>query len=152
MRGNPLYHQVVDRLTVPRFIYEKSKGKNMSTTVISRGFIGALLQPISEHDHIEELKERLYDEHSDLDVNGDGTLVFGDENRNKPYSEREFNGDLFIVGDIGFDGREAFLKQCEDRGLSVDPNTVKPYVCVWYNGADSPLWYMTKDDFLAGNL
>lgn len=123
----------------------------MSTTVISQGFIGVLLRPIP-HEEREDLAKTLRDGDSILNVNDEGALLFSDVNQNKSSSQREFQGDLFIVGQHSENGREDFIEAALTAGLDIDPETVQPYTCVWYNGSDSPVDMLTKDDFLAGNV
>lgn len=119
----------------------------MSTTVISQGFIAMLLTPV-EKDALEELSENLYDEKSSLKINYGGTLLISDNYRTKKYSEREFNGDLFIIGDQEAGDRAQFIQEATLRGLLINPDTIQPYTCVWYNGSDSPVSMLTLDEFL----
>lgn len=120
----------------------------MSTTVIQQGHVAVLLNPITDKDAREELSEKLYDDKTILEINYEGTLLFSDVNRAKSYSEREFCGDLFVVGKLDEAGRNEFLEQATIAGLHIDVSTIQPYTCIYYNGCDSPRDMMTKAEFL----
>lgn len=122
----------------------------MSTTVIQQGYIAVLTNPIMEEEEREEISERLYDDSTVLQINYEGTLLCSDINRSKPYGEREFSGDLFIVGNQSNTGREEFIQQAKEAGLFIDESTIQPYTCVYYNGSDSPLSLLGKSEFLEG--
>lgn len=119
----------------------------MSTTVISQGFIAVLSNRIIK-DLIEDVSEELHDYSKGLDINYDGTLLVFDSYATKSYSEREFNGDLFIIGELDDSKRDSFIAIASAAGFDVDPETVKPYTCVWYNSSDSPVNMLTKEGFL----
>lgn len=119
----------------------------MSTTVISQGYIAVLQNPISEEDR-EELSEILYDSKTGLGLNYEGTLLISDEYSLKSYSEREFHSDLFIMGGLGMFKMQEFIELSKQSGLNIDITTIQPYVCVWYNGSDSPVSMMTMKEFL----
>ena len=113
----------------------------MSTTVRSYGFMAVLKQPVDPG----EVFDRLWTAKSPLGVNNDGTLVYIDFNETKPYSEREEIYGLFL-GSKDMDISE-FYAECGKHGLFVDPKTTKPYNCIWYNGADSDMAMLTKEEF-----
>lgn len=123
----------------------------MSTTVISQGYIAVLTHPPGK-DTFEEISEKLYAAKSPLEINYEGTLLISDSYRNKKYREREFNGDLFIVGNLKNSEAEIaqLIQEAALHGVHIDPTTIQPYTCVWYNGSDSPVTMLTKEDFLAG--
>lgn len=119
----------------------------MSTTVQSRGFIAILAQPIDK-EQIEETLEKLYDEGNGyLQITYDGRLVYSDEFRRKSYDEREFNGDLFVIGKLDSADKVAFIAETSGAGLTVDVNSVQPYTAIWYNGVDSPMSLLNLEDF-----
>ena len=120
----------------------------MSATVISQGYIAILQNPIADEDQREELSENLYDSETGLELNYEGTLIILDEYALKSYSEREFYSDLFIVGGLNQDKARDFVQLASANGFEVLESTVQPYVCVWYNGSDSPVSMMTKEEFL----
>lgn len=121
----------------------------MSTTVISKGFIAVLVNPIPA-DQMEDMLEKLYNVNDGfLKITYDGKLLYSDEYELKKYSEREFCGDLFIVGSIRAGaGRQAFIEKAAAMGFEVDTETDQPYTCIWYNGSDSPVSCLTKEEFL----
>ncbi len=118
----------------------------MSDNVRSYGFIAAI-QEGSELPDLEELNEKLWEAKSTISVNYEGTLVFSDLSRAKSYSNRT---DIYGFQIGGFDelDQDAFKKECEKHGISIDMATVKPYHCIWYNGTDSPMDQLKKEDFL----
>lgn len=116
----------------------------MSTNVRSYGFIAVLKQEADPG----EVFDRLWNAKSPLGVNNDGTLVYIDFNATKSYSERENIYGLFIGQSE--EGRvHEFLTECNRFGLFVHAATVKPYNCIWYNGSDSDMANLTKEEFLA---
>jgi hypothetical protein len=119
----------------------------MSSTVRQYGFIAALLKPLTS-DEREEVNENLWSEKSNLSVTYDGALLYLDYNANKSMRIREdFYG--LTLGNQNFDETE-FVEEAIRRGLDVDGNTITTYNCIYYNGGDSPLDMLTKDDFLSG--
>lgn len=114
----------------------------MSTTVRSYGFIAVLKQEADPG----EVFDRLWNAKSPLGINNDGTLVYIDFNAKKSYSEREEIYGLFI-GSQNMDVSE-FYAECGKHGLFVDPETTKPYNCIWYNGSESDMAVLTKEEFL----
>lgn len=116
--------------------------------MISTGHIAVLVSPITDDDVRQELSEKMYNGDSILDVNYEGTLLTSDINRHKPYSQREFNGDLFVVGALPEADKQEFIELAKAAGLDIDVATIQPYTCVWYNGADSPVSMLEKDEFL----
>lgn len=123
----------------------------MSSTVISQGYIAVLFNPPGK-EAFEEISERLCHLDSNLQINYEGTLLMSDDNCNKKYSEREFQGDLFIIGSLNDDSRNEFIEQANEAGFSIDANTIQPYTCIWYNGTDSPVFELTKENFLSGKI
>jgi hypothetical protein len=123
----------------------------MSTTVISQGFIGVLVNPIPQDD-MEDVLEKLYNgEDGSLKCTYDGKLLYCDVNEKKQYYQREFAGDLFIVGEVrGGADRMDFIEKAKAAGYEVIQDTVQPYTCVWYNGSDSPMSTLSMEKFLAG--
>ena len=120
----------------------------MSTTVISQGFIAVLKKPIKNKE-LEDLSESLYESSNGLHINYDGTLIYFDAYSLLPYSKREFYSDLFIVGAQKSEKEYEFISLLCSAGFEIEVETVKPYTCVWYNGADSPMSTMTKEEFVA---
>jgi hypothetical protein len=119
----------------------------MSETVRQYGFVAVLLKPLSEEQR-EEISETLWDEKSDLGINYEGTLLYSDLNSHKSYREREDIYGLFL-GNKDFD-ETPFVEEAIRRGLDIDGNTITSYNCIYYNGSDSPLDELTKDEFLSG--
>lgn len=117
----------------------------MSSTMIATGHIAVLAKPLSEEER-ESMMESFYSKDSTLSTNSDGTLIYSDMNANKKYSEREFNGDLFIVGKLN-DQQQEFMELVKAAGLEIDANTIQPYTCVWYNGCEPPMADLTKEEF-----
>lgn len=108
----------------------------MSDTVLSYGFMAVLEKEVDPN----EISEILWEKHSTLRVNGEGTLAYID------FSDHDSLYGLFI-GVKGMDVYE-FYAECEKFGLSVDKSTTQPYTCVWYNGGDSDMAMLTKEEFI----
>lgn len=122
----------------------------MSTTVISQGCIVALAEPLTPEKH-RQIMEDLYGKDAILGVNDEGTLLYTDENNNKRYSEREFCGDLLVIGSPK-SSKELLIKAAADAGLQILVETIQPYTCIWYNGCESPITHVKKAKFLNGNI
>lgn len=107
----------------------------MSTYVMSFGvFMKITNGPVD----YEELSEKLYEAGSIWNLNYDGTLVFSDEGGEDIY------GILFAsTNSVKAEDIELLNK----LGIEVDATNVKPYVCVWYNGADSDMSMFTLEEF-----
>jgi hypothetical protein len=116
--------------------------------MISTGHIAVLVTPASRK-LMEELSEKRYDDKSILEINDEGTLLISDINLRLKYSEREFNGDLLVVGGLPEADRQEFIALAKAEGIDIDPDSIKPYTCIWYNGSDSPVSMMKKAAFLA---
>ncbi|UZV39807.1 hypothetical protein [Xanthomonas virus PB119] len=117
----------------------------MSSTVRQHGFIAVLVRPIPEEDR-EELSEKLYEAKSHLDFNGAGDLVFFDANRHETYDVREDIYGLFFGHDVSH--RTAMEAELLKHNIMIMGYTMRPFNCIYYNGADSPLWGLTKEEFL----
>lgn len=115
----------------------------MSDNVRSYGFIAVLNEPV---DH-EEFFDKAWKGQWPLMVNYDGTLVYSDHNASKSYRERTNVYGLFLGPTSAADTKE-FEGHCVAHGLSVDMTTIKPYTCIWYNGTDSDMSSLTKEEFL----
>lgn len=116
----------------------------MSDNVRSHGFIAVLKEPF---ENIEEISDKLWRENSELQVNCEGTLAYIDFNLRLPYAMRHDIYGLHI-GAVRQADTIPFEAECQKYGMAVDMQTVKPYNCVWYNGCDSPMSELTKEEFL----
>lgn len=117
----------------------------MSSTVRQHGFIAALARPIQSTEAREELSEKLYDAHSKLGVNYEGTLVFFDANRQEDPEVREDIYGLFFGHDVSL--RAQMEAELLKHNLLIEGRTMRPYNCIYYNGGDSPLSMLTKAQF-----
>lgn len=118
----------------------------MSSTVRSRGFIAQLVNPVTDEEEREALSERMWEGNSNLEINYEGTLVFLDQMRSKPLSEREDIYHLTINNNGGPEGAGELYAEALKYGLSAI-NAV-PFDCIWYNGSDSPMSMLTLHEFL----
>lgn len=116
----------------------------MSSTVRQHGFVAVLARPIPE-DQREELTEKLYNAKSKLDINYEGTLVYFDANRHESWEVREDVYGLFFGHDVSH--REQMEAELLAHNLMIDGHTMRPYNCIYYNGSDSPLDLLSKEDF-----
>lgn len=116
----------------------------MSSTVRSYGVMGVIVSHKVED--FEELYEKLYDDKSNLGINGDQTLAYLDANANKEYSERE----NFYGLQFGLDPQvsaQALVDEAAKYGIVVDPKSCRMYQCIWYNGGDSDMDLLTLKEF-----
>ncbi len=118
----------------------------MSSTVRSYGLIALLAIPLSE-DVREDLSEMLWDADTDLDINYTGELVILDHMRSKSLDERE---DIYSlnIGNSNPEDHRLLIAEATKFGLVVDVTKILPFNCIWYNGSDSPVNMLTKDEFL----
>jgi hypothetical protein len=107
----------------------------MSDNVRSTGFICSLKTPVDS----EEVNERLWGEKSKLQVSYDGTIVYSDERSRDIY--------CFFIGDQEPEGVVEFMRECAAAGLTLDTENIRPYTCIWYDGADSPMAEMTLAEY-----
>jgi hypothetical protein len=121
--------------------------KAVSDNVRSYGFIAVLKEPVHENDR-DEICDKLFRNNSTLDLNIEGTLVYCDFNRTRSLRERENIYGLFI-GTVNDMDAGLFFMNCRRAGLNIDVATIKPYNCIWYNGADSDMSMLTKNEFMA---
>lgn len=117
----------------------------MSSTVRQHGFIAVLARPIPK-DQREDLTEKLYDSKSNLNINYDGSLVYFDAFQHENIDVREDIYGLFFGHDVSH--REQMEAELLKHNLMIDGHTMRPYNCIYYNGADSPLDELTKEEFL----
>jgi hypothetical protein len=120
----------------------------MSTTVRSYGFMALLATPITDPDEREEISERLWEAHSTLGINGEGTLVYSDQNANADMRTREDIYGLNLGKDASTGSVSDFANAVHAAELEIDLTTVQPYSCIWYNGSDSDMDTLTKAQFM----
>ena len=109
----------------------------MSENVASSGFFAVLKNPIDKN-NLSKQKEILYDKDSNLSINNEGTLVFSD-NRGKEYG--------LNIGSIEDQDTMPFINECNKHNLEIDEKTIRPYNCIWYNGCDSDMYYLTLEEY-----
>jgi len=121
----------------------------MSSTVRSYGFIGVLAAPFATPEAREAFCEAIWDKETPLDVTYDGALAYIDYNKQAPLRERE---DIYFLDLGGADPAKTpqdLVAEAAKHGLAVDPASIRPFNCIWYNGSDSPVDMLTKAAFLA---
>lgn len=118
----------------------------MSDTVLSRGFIGKLVVPLSE-EQLEEISETLYDLGVNLHFSYDGTLIYND------IVDRGSRTDIYLfqVGKMKDELplKQQFIDLSRQHGFDVIEDTVLPYQCVWYNGSDPPIAMMELERYVS---
>lgn len=119
----------------------------MSSTVKSYGFVAVLDTPIPE-DEQEDLSELLYESKSKLRINYEGTLIYMDFNLHEPYDVRE-NIYTMTIGETTKEGRALFTKAIYTADLTIAVGTIQPYEEIWYNGSDSVISCLTKEEYLS---
>lgn len=108
----------------------------------SYGFIGVLKKPVNRDDY-DDIYDKLYDSDSNLSLNGEGTLLILDYNSNASYNDRY----SLTIGSSSQDPAD-LLHEASQHGFEVDEDSIQPFNCIWYDGTDSPLWSLTKEEFL----
>lgn len=111
----------------------------MSNTRITIGYMAELKIPRSEDDY-SEICDRLYDMESNLALNYDCNLLFSTDFDDIAY---EFTGIKFGLNQ----SVQEFIEEAKEHGLDVKEETVKPYTCLWYDGADSYMSTTTLEEF-----
>jgi hypothetical protein len=122
----------------------------MSENVRSYGYMAVLVTPLNSEQR-EEILDKLHDYRSKnpLMINYEGTLVYTDYNKVKAYRERSNIYGLNLGKDATeMESADAFIVRTNNEDLAAEASTVHPYNCIWYNGADSDMSSLTKDEFL----
>lgn len=119
----------------------------MSTTVRQYGLIAVLQKPLSPEAR-EVIEERLYADKMHISTNYEGTLVFFDANKQKPYHVRENIYGLFLRAPANAELRQVMYDELLKQNILIHGDTMQPYNCIYYNGSDSPLALLTKEKFL----
>lgn len=110
----------------------------MSENVTSIGQM-AVLKKALVGDEIGDMFEAL--DKFGVSVNCEGTLVYTEETK-------DCDAGVIFPSDKN---QQKLYDACAACGLLYDPETVIPYVCTWYNGGDSDMSLLTKEEFLAQN-
>lgn len=105
----------------------------MSENCISYGYVAKLKNPVDD-----VIQDRMYELGCFMEINYDGTLI--------RCSETCFSNEFsLILGEPK--GKDIFLKELNKFGISIESETIKPFFCQWYNGADDPMDEMTLEVF-----
>lgn len=107
----------------------------MSETVASSGLMVPLLSKQPKN-VVYEWNDLLYDQGSTVRINYEGTLAYTD-----------IGGEVYGIT-FGFRDQLGDFDDLLQFNIGVDLNKVRPYNCVWYNGADSYMDDMTLEEFL----
>lgn len=110
----------------------------MSETVASSGLMVPLLSKQPKN-VVYEWNDLLYDQGSLVKINYEGTLAYTDD-----------GGEVYGIT-FGSRDHQIKLDEFDDLlqfNIGVDLNKVRPYNCVWYNGADSYMDDITLEEFL----
>ena len=114
----------------------------MSSIDRAYGYIAILETPLSE-DEREVMDEKFYEDDSNLGTTYDGHCIYYDFNIDGDYD------DIYFC-EVGTS--EADLSKFEDEltkyQLIIKPNTVKPFNCIYYNGADNPISMLTAEQVM----
>ncbi len=114
----------------------------MSDYRVTAGLIARLVDPVPKEDW-ESITDRLFQADVNLHISYDGMLVYSTD---KDVTMYEFD---ILIGEPS--DSTAFSAKCEREGLCIDPSSIKPYVSLWYDGADSPMSTTEIGDFLNAN-
>ena len=109
----------------------------MSEDVMSVGVMVPLNRKITEEER-EEWNELLYDQGSEVSLSYYCDMAYTDEG-GEAYG---ISFGLLPVNNISvFDDLKQF-------GIWIEEEKARPYRCLWYNGADSDMNMMTREQFL----
>ncbi len=112
----------------------------MSTTLLLKGAIAILKQPVCD---ISELNEQFYDQSCILRYNYDGTLIYADFNRSKPWREREdIYGLHFNDCDI-----DKFVALLEANDIEYIEGSIRPFIEIYHNSSDSSVDLLTVSEY-----
>lgn len=109
----------------------------MSNNIMSMGIMAPLSRKLTQEE-LEEFREYLWDQGSNVSFNYEGTMVYTDEGGDE-YGI--YFGEMTSLDPSRFD----ILKQF---GLSIIAEQARPYREYWYNGADSDHDMMELQEFL----
>ena len=111
----------------------------MSSIARSYGFIAVLKTPLSEEER-EAIRERFWEDKSNLGTTYDGQCVYYDFNT---YGDE--NSIYFTqIGSLDSDFSK-FENELNRYQLLIKPNTIKPFNCIYYNGCDFPIDTLTVE-------
>lgn len=108
----------------------------MSSQRVLVGHIAKMNNVLDYEDNSDKLND------DNLYLNYDGTLVFHVIHDLETY---EFTG---ILGSID----SKLLELCTKHDISIDENSVLPFIINWYDACDNPLSLFTEKDLKEGTL
>lgn len=111
----------------------------MSDNVGSSGFFAILKTPLAREPR-EDMNEALYSGNFSLRINDEGTLVF---------SDKRSDGFGLHIGSMRKIDHGAFVQECDNFNLEIDPDSIRPYYCYWYNGSNSDMDDLTLEEYKA---
>lgn len=127
----------------------------MSETVLSKGWVAQLSNPISRDqydDSYQEVLEEFY-ENNDfiLGINYEGTLIYSDIKRKSGgRGSYDFYG-IWISGqktrDVSIVTKADFISACQSVNLDLYADTIKEYTSIWYNGSDAYIDDLKLEEF-----
>lgn len=111
----------------------------MSTQRITYGLIAVLTDTIDNNQR-QDLFDQLQED--ELYVNYEGTLIYW----------RTVDGESYdvemICGKNNFGNISKFIELCTKNGISIQEDSIDIYLGNWYDGCDSPMDELTKDEFI----
>lgn len=121
----------------------------MSSTVRQYGFVAVLKNTIND-DEREAGNENQWENKTGIRVGYSGELVYIDFNYERSLPERENFYGLFIgsAKPLPGESQEDFAALMHRWMYDIEVDTIRPYSCIYYNGGDSPLDMLTKEEFL----
>jgi hypothetical protein len=122
----------------------------MSEVVYARGLVAVLKTFVADDQH-EAILEKIQEINPGLSMADSGEVVYWDQTREAPYSERTFNGDLLLIGNP-IKGHDEFMVMVSQAGLEIDPDTIKPFHTIWYNGCEGYMCDLTAEKVLQDSV
>ena len=127
----------------------------MSEPVYSRGYMAVLteesvkkIKDINDTEESWKLFDEMYDVRIFIGLNDDVIYTDYCTDQYEAYG-LAFEGEDLKVSDDGISGTAEHLQSlAREFGFDIILETARPYRCLWYNGGDSDMADMTKEEFL----
>lgn len=116
------------------------------------GFIAVIknLPELPTTDYSDDIWETWFakfeEDNSILSTNYNVDLISCNFLENANYQEKEDVCHLSVGSNMK--NKNKFLEELKKYEIEIDESTVRPYTCVYYNGADNPVKDMAKEEFL----
>jgi hypothetical protein len=111
----------------------------MSKDIMSFGVMALLASPLTTKTEREIVMNLLDNDGSILKINYEGTIVYSDH-----YDARDDNYGIKILNE---DLVRRFHDELQKYKLNIIFHYSRPYHCLWYNGSDSDMSILKREQF-----